>query len=96
MLIVGNHHLFAHAEMFEDILQDLISSDFAYDVAEMEDALTEILGDEIARELLGKTFLYTMDGFKSMGQSFIVTCVADNDIIRLEGRELSRFQKLLT
>lgn len=48
MLIVCNHHLFAHAEVLKDIAKYLIGSDFSCDVAEVIDAFAEILADEVA------------------------------------------------
>ena len=43
--------LFADAEMLEDILEDGVGGDFAYDVGEVVDGFAEVLGDEVAGEL---------------------------------------------
>ena len=39
---------FSDAEMFEDVLEDGIGGDFAYDVGEVVDSFAEVLGYEVA------------------------------------------------
>ena len=40
MLLAGNHHLLAHAEIFENIAKDLIGGDLACNIAKMKNAFT--------------------------------------------------------
>lgn len=47
MLIVGNHPLLPHAEVFKNIAKYLVCGDFANDVAEVIDALSQILADKV-------------------------------------------------
>ena len=51
MLIAGNHYLLTDAKVAKYVFKHLVCSDFAYDVAEVEDALAKVLRDEVAREL---------------------------------------------
>ena len=41
----------ADAKVAKYVFKHLVCSDFAYDVAEVEDALAKVLRDEVAREL---------------------------------------------
>ena len=75
--------------MAENVFKYLICSDFSNNITEVEDTLAEILGDEIAGELLREALLYTMDGIQCVGQCLIMACVADNHIARLQVGELS-------
>lgn len=46
-LIYGNATSLSDAEMFEDVLEDGIGGDFAYDIGEVVDSFAEVLGDEL-------------------------------------------------
>ena len=48
MLIVCKYILLADAEMFKDITKYLIRCNFPYDVAQVEDTFTQVLGDKVA------------------------------------------------
>lgn len=43
--------LLSDAKVAKYVFKHLVCSDFAYDVAEVEDALAKVLRDEVAREL---------------------------------------------
>ena len=46
----------------------------------MVDALAEVLGDEVARELHGEAVLHAVDGVEGVGEGFVVTGVGDDDV----------------
>ena len=78
-LIIGC--LFSDAEMFEDVLENWIGRDFAYDVGEVVDALAEVLGDEVAGELEAEAFLYAVDSGEGLAEGSEVAGVGDNGVI---------------
>ena len=69
------------AEMLEYVLKDGVGGDFADDVGEVVDALAEVLGDEVARELEGEAFLYAVDGSEGLAEGGEVAGVGDNGVI---------------
>ena len=73
--------LFSDAEMLKDILEDGVGGDFAYDVGEVVDALAEVLGDEIARELEGEAVLHAVDGGEGLTEGCEVARVGDDGVI---------------
>ena len=73
--------LFADAEMLEDILEDRVGGDFAYDVGEVVDALAEVLGDEVAGELVGESVLYAVNGCEGLAEGGEVASIGDNGVI---------------
>ena len=88
MLIVCKHILLTDAKMLKDIPQHLIRRNFPYDVAQVEGALAEILGDEVAGEVGGEAFSHTADGFESAGEGFVVAEVRDDDVVGGEGGQM--------
>ena len=73
--------LFADAEMLEYVLKDGVGRDFAYDVGEVVDALAEVLGNEVARELEGEAFLHAVDGGEGLAEGGEVAGVGDDGVI---------------
>lgn len=51
MLIVGNHHLFADAEIRKYGFQDVVGGDFARDRAEMVHDLANVFAQKVGRQL---------------------------------------------
>ena len=80
--------LLADAEMFEDVLENGIGRDFAYDVGEVMDTFAEVLRDEVARETGLHAHLDTFYSIKSRDQGFVVTEVGHDDIFRRTLREI--------
>ena len=74
-------HLFPDAEMLEYVLKDGVGGDFAYDVGEVVDALAEVLGDEVARELEVEAFLYAVDSGEGLAEGSEVASIGDNGVI---------------
>ena len=80
MLIVGNHHLFADAKVFEYISQYFVGGDFAGDFAEVVEAFADVLGDEFAANGGIESGNDTLNGREGMGESFVVAYVAADDV----------------
>ena len=66
--------------MLKDISQHLIRRNFPYDIAQVEDALTQVLRDEVAGQADGESFLHAMDGVKGAGKGFVVAHVGNDDV----------------
>ena len=67
--------------MLEYVLKDGVGRDFAYNVGEVVDALAEVLGDEVARELEVEAFLYAMDSGEGLAEGSEVAGVGDNGVV---------------
>ena len=63
MLIVGNHHLFADAEVGEDFAEDVVGADFACDFAEVVHTFADVLAYEVAAEAAVEAVDAACDGF---------------------------------
>ena len=66
--------------MFEDIPKHFVCRHFSYDVAQVEDALAEVLRYKVAGQIGGETFLCAADGFEGMGEGFVVADVCYDDV----------------
>ena len=73
--------LFPDAEVLEDVLEYGVGRYFAYDVGEVVDAFSEILGDEVAGELHLQAVLHAVDGVERTDEGFVVAQVGDDDIV---------------
>jgi hypothetical protein len=72
-------HLFSDAEVFEDIGEDGVGGDFATgDFGKVVEALAEVFGDEVARDVISYGMTYTGNGFEGMMQGFVMTEVGDD------------------
>ena len=80
MLIVCKYILFADAKMLKDIPKHLIRCNFPYDVAQVEDALAEVLRDKVSGQADGESFLHTMDSFEGAAEGFVVAHVGNDDV----------------
>ena len=69
------------AEVLEDVLEDGVGGDFAYDVGEVVDTFAEVLGDEVSGELEGETFFYAVDGGEGLAEGGEVASIGDNGVI---------------
>ena len=52
----------------------------AISAAVLVDAFSEVLGDEVARELHGEAVLHAVDGVEGVGEGLVVAGVGDDDV----------------
>ncbi len=62
-------------------MQHHVIGHFACDIRDVENALSNILREEIARDIDCKPLLNALDSFKRMCKCFVVANVGDNDIV---------------
>ena len=67
--------------MLEDIFEDGVGGDFAYDVGEVVDGFAEVLGNEVAGEVGGETILHAVDGGEGLAEGCEVSRVGDDGVI---------------
>ena len=67
--------------MLEDILEDRVGGDFAYDVGEVVDGFAEVLGDEVAGEVGGEAVLHAVNGCEGLAEGCEVAGVGDDGVI---------------
>ena len=69
-------NLFAHAEVGEDVVEDVFGGDFAAgDFAEVMKALAEVFCNQVCRDLVGEGFLGSTEGFKGLLEGVVVADV---------------------
>ena len=78
-------HLFSDAEVFEDIGEDGVGGDFATgDFGKVVEALAEVLGDEVAGDVISYGMTYTGNGFEGVMEGFVMTEVGyDGGVVTL-------------
>ena len=82
-------NLFAHAEMGEDVVEDVFGGDFgAGDFAEVVEALAEVFGDKIGGCLVGDGFLGAAEGFEGLLQGIVVADVCHDGmrVVKIGGQ----------
>ena len=75
MLIVGNHYLFADAEVGEDFGEDVGGGDFAGDFAQIVHALAYVLAHQVATEAGLQALDAACESHIGSCEGFIVACV---------------------
>lgn len=84
----------AHAEVFEDVMQDFVTGYFtAGDFGKVVDAVAEVFCNEVSRQIVGKGLLSTPDVFYGEGQCMMVTCIGYNDVVLANVRNLCLVNK---
>lgn len=69
--------LLADAKVLEDVSQHLVRLDgAAHNLAQVVEALTQVLAHEVAREARSQPVLYAVDGREGVGQRFVVAHIA--------------------
>ena len=72
--------LFSHAEVPEDVVEDIIRGNLADDGTEIVEALAEILTDEVARETGVQTVDDAEQGRARLGEGFVVAGIAHDGV----------------
>ena len=67
--------------MLEDVFKHGVGGHLTYDIGEVVDAFSEILGDEVAGELHLQAVLHAVDGVERTDEGFVVAQVGDDDIV---------------
>ena len=78
---IVDNQLLTDAEVLKDVGQDLVGSHFASNVAEVKDALAQVLAHEVAREAQLEAFLHAMNGVEGAAEGFVVAHVSDDDVV---------------
>ena len=82
MLIVCKHILLTDAEAAEDVLKDAVGGDAAGYVAQVVDALANVLTDEVAGKVLLQAVAGAVDGGSGLAEGLVVASVGhDNGIL---------------
>ena len=82
---------FADAEVFEDVGEDGVGGDFAAsDFGKVVEALAEVFGNEVTRDVVGYGMTDTGNGFEGMMEGFVMTEVSDDGgvVALIDGKDL--------
>ena len=77
---IVDNQLLTDAKIPKYIPQHLVRSHFTHYIGEMENALPEVLRDEVAGEAGGEACLHTADGGEGTAEGFVVAHVGDDDV----------------
>ena len=83
--------LFADSEVFEDVGEDGVGGDFAAgDFSKVVEALAEVFGNEVTRDVVGYGMTDTGNGFEGMMEGFVMTEVGDDGgvVALIDGKDL--------
>lgn len=87
--------LLSDAEMGEDVAEDFVGGDLvAGDVGQMVEGLSQVLGYEVAGEILPKCCRYTLERLVCSGEGSVVAGIGDDDVA-VGGGELFGFAEEL-
>jgi hypothetical protein len=75
----------SHAEVFEDVSKDFVCCDLTEDLAEVGEALAEVFGYEVAREVDAEGLEGALDVGVGLGEGFEVAEVGDEEVIVVVG-----------
>lgn len=82
MLIVGNHHLLAHAKMFKDVSKYFVCCYFSTCYfGEVEKTEAQVLAYEVSGEISGYTFTYAIYCRSGVCKGFKVTDIGYYDLV---------------
>ena len=72
--------LLSHAEVLEDIVEDIVGGNLADDGTEIVETLAEVLADEVAREAGVQTVDDSEQGRARLGEGFVVAGIAHDGV----------------
>ena len=78
-------YLFSNAELGEDIAEDFVGRDLTGNLAEIEHALADVLGEEIVGDAHLDAFFYAANGVKCFGERLVMPQVGDDHVFLAYG-----------
>ena len=79
-------NLLTDAELGEDIAEDFVGRDLAGNLAEVEHALADVLGEEIVGDTHLEAFLHAANSVQGFGERLVMPQVGDNHVFLANGR----------
>ena len=82
---VSYGHSFAHAKMGKDVVENVFGGDFAAsDFAEVMETLAKVFCNQVCRDLVGKGFLGTAEGFEGLIEGVVVADICHDGMCVVE------------